>query len=373
MSSFLSSIQVIFTDSFFQQPWLLLALSAYILVLLGVALALVIFTLRLRRSNEHKALFWQALEARWEPLLMKIIAREAWPEHLHQQVQAHEAFYFVDFLTRYAEKLTGHAHDTLSQLAEPYLGGIAERARTGDTEQRARAILTLSALAPQKYAEVILQGLDDSAPLVVMLTARALAEQHQARYLTVILDKIALFETWSQNYLVNLLVELGRESPEALRQELNQTERPAWIRVVIVKALTELHDWQALPLAEVLLRQEPDRDLQAAALYLLGHLGHAQHAEIVRQKCHSADFVIRLHAIKAMVRLAGPEDEALLRAQLADPSQWVALHAIEALKSARLFGVLQELAQSEDPRREMAQQALVDAPAAFRQVIQGQA
>lgn len=339
---------------------LLWALSIYILLLLFVALVLVGFTLRLRRQNEQKAERWQSLEARWEPLLMAVMAQQAWPEDLHAAVKPHETFYFVDFLMRYAEKLTGAAYETLCQLAEPYLGGIAQRAHQGDTEQRARAILTLNALSPQTYQQVIVRGLDDAAPLVVMLTATALAEQHQATYLSTILEKIARFDTWSQNYLVNLLVQLGREAPECLRDEVGNVQHPAWVRVVLLKALGELHDWQALPLAEQILALEPNRDLQAAALYLLGRLGHAEHAELVRQKVRSSDFVIRLHAVKALERLATSKDEALLSELVNDDSLWVARHAMEALKAARLFDVLYALAHTEHPRHLLAQQVLYD-------------
>lgn len=346
-------------QTFWEAP-LLWALSAYIVLLLVVALVLVGFTLRLRQQNEEKAQLWQSLEARWEPLLMAVIAQQAWPDALHAAVKPHETFYFVDFLMRYAEKLTGTAYDTLCQLAEPYLGGIAQRAHQGDTEQRARAILTLNALSPQAYQQVIVQGLDDPAPLVVMLTATALAEQHQAAYLSPILEKIARFDTWSQNYLINLMVQLGRETPERLRDEVHNPQHPAWVRVVLLKALSELHDWQALPLAEQILAQEPDRDLQAAALYLLGRLGHAEHAERVRQKVRSHDFVIRLHAVKALERLATSEDETLLCELVEDDSLWIARHAMEALKQARLFEVLYTLAHADHPRHLLAQQVLYD-------------
>ncbi|MBF2055243.1 MAG: HEAT repeat domain-containing protein [Candidatus Sericytochromatia bacterium] len=344
---------------FWQEP-LLWALIVYIVLLLCVALILVGFTLRLRHQNEKKAELWQSLEARWEPLLMAVIGQQAWPDKLHAAVKAHETFYFVDFLMRYAEKLTGGAYDTLCQLAQPYLAGIAQRAHQGDTEQRARAILTLNALSPQAYQQVIVQGLDDPAPLVVMLTASALAEQHQARYLSVILEKIARFETWSQNYLINLLVQLGREATERLREEVMNAQHPAWVRVVLLKALGELHDWQALPLAEQILAVASERDLQAAALYLLGRLGHAEHAALVRQKVRSSDFVIRLHAVKALERLATAKDEALLSELVNDESLWIARHAMEALKTARLFEVLYGLAHAEHPRHLLAQQVLYD-------------
>lgn len=339
---------------------LLLALIVYLFLLLLVALSLVLFTLRLHHSNKQKSMMWQQLEDRWEPLLMEILAQEQWPDSFHKLVAEGEELFFIDFLMRYAEKLSGKSRQAIADLAQPYLPQLAQRAAVGDAEQRARALLTLSTLAPHIYEEQIVAALDDESPLVCMLATRSLADTNATEYTALILDKITRFKAWSQSYLVSTLVSLACKEPTILHQHLTESERPDWVRIIILKALTELNDWQAMPLAVEFLNTDQDRELQAAALQFITRLGHGGLLDLIRKKCHSEDFVIRLHAIKALAQLGNLEDQALLETLMLDPSQWIAYQAAFALKKTSNFDSLMRIAHSDHERAALAEQVLYD-------------
>lgn len=342
------------------QNQLLMILLTYVVVLILVALGLALMTLRLHQSNEEKAQRWRDLEERWEPPLMKVLAGDDWPDSLLKDIKEGEQLFFIDFLMRYAEKLNGEPLKTVQKLAEPYLESIANRVIHGDAEQRSRAVLTLSTLAPERFSDKIKLALDDESPLVAMLAARSMAEQGRAGATPIILSKIERFRTWNQSYVISLLVSLSRENPEELRDELVKQEHDAWVKVVIIQSLGELNDWHSLPLCVDLLSQESDREVQAAALQVIGKLGHDGLKGIVRSKCHDKDFVIRLNAIKALSLLGDESDREILRAAIDDESQWIATQAAYGLKRSQNFAILKDLSESEHPRKELAAQVLYD-------------
>lgn len=338
---------------------LLLALAAYILLLLLLGLGLMLLTIQLHRNNERKARTWKQLEQSWDPLMIKALAGEMSPAEVLAEIAPEQGLFFVDFLTKYTLRLSGASRQTLEALAAPWLPKLASRVADGDDEQRARAVFTLSTLAPDPYRIVIAGALEDPVPLVAMLAARSLAENHASEYLELLLRHLDRFKAWSPGYLTSMLVEIAKPEPELLRKALSE-DYPVWIRTVTLRALAELNDLQSLPLAAELLRSDADPELQAAALDLLGRLGYGEHKQLVRHKCRSPHFVIRLHAVKALIRLGDGEDQLLFTQLLEDDSQWIAFQAAQGLKAIEAVDTLEQLAESEHPRAELAEQVLYD-------------
>ncbi|HEY9840183.1 MAG: HEAT repeat domain-containing protein [Candidatus Sericytochromatia bacterium] len=337
---------------------LLLALAAYILVLLIIALGLVFLTVKLHRSNELKARKWSEMEKNWEPLMAQVLIG-AWPvAELHKRIKPEDGLFFVDFLTRYTQRLAGSSREIIEDLAAPWLPRLAERTEDGDDEQRARALFTLSSLAPVHYRVQIARALNDPVPLVAMLAARSLAENQASEYLELLLQRMDRFKAWSQHYLTSMLVQIGQPDQVPLRQALSNPEHPIWIQTVILRALCELNDLEAVPQAVGLLEHDCDQELQAAALDLLGRLGREQHKALVRSKCRDGRFVVRLHAIKALNHLGDASDEELFRELLEDESHWISFQAATGLKTIGSLEILEALAESEHPRAELAQQVL---------------
>lgn len=343
----------------FSNPMVLL-LTFYMGVLMCIAIALVLITLQLHRKNQRTAQKWAEMEHRWQPLLMRAISGEAWPEEIQENIYPGEGFYFIDYLMRYAEKLSGESRKQATELAAPYLPQLIKRLKKGDAEQRARAILTLSILAPEAHQARMVDALEDPSPLVATMAARALAENGAIAYLKPILEKMPRFRSWSQNYLVSMLVSLGKEQPEHLREALVLSHQPNWVKTVIMKALTEINDWNTLPLAVQFLQEDAHREVQAAALQFLARIGHHGLLDLIRKKCHHEDFVIRLNAVKALANLGSGEDRELMLQLLHDPSQWIAYQAALALRSTHNLDDLLGIALSNHPRSELAKEVLYD-------------
>lgn len=343
----------------FSNPMVLL-ITLYIGVLICIAIVLVLITIRLHRKNQRTAQKWSEMEQRWQPLLLRAISGEAWPEEIQENIYPGEGFYFIDYLMRYAEKLSGDSRKQATILAAPYLPQLIKRMKKGDAEQRARAILTLSILAPEEHQSRMVEALEDPSPLVATMAARALAENGAIEYLKPILEKMPRFRSWSQNYLVSMLVALGKAQPEHLREALVLSHQPNWVKTVIIKALTEINDWNTLPLAVQFLQEDAHREVQAAALQFLARIGHHGLLDLIRKKCHHEDFVIRLNAVKALANLGSGEDRELMLQLLHDPSQWIAYQAALALKSTHNLQDLLTIALSGHPRSELAKEVLYD-------------
>ncbi|MGV3526058.1 MAG: HEAT repeat domain-containing protein [Candidatus Sericytochromatia bacterium] len=337
----------------------LLFLCLCIGVLLLCTVGLVMLTLHFHHTNARKAEFWKLRENKWEPLVTAVMAGQQTVREAHHLVSDTEQLYFVDFLMRYARRVTGRSLEKVRALAFPYLPALAQKAEQGDEEQRARAIWTLSLLGPDTYRPVIVRALNDEAPLVNMLAARSLADGHGIEYLPLVLERLERFRAWSPNYLTSMLVALAQPAPEKLREALTQSQ-PEWVKVLLLKALTELNDSQSLGTAAHLLSSAPEPEVLCAALQLVGKLGSSHYKKLVSTLCQHADFGVRLHAVKALHRLGNREDEALLRQCFEDPSQWIAREAALGLREMGALEVLEELAQSEHPRANLAKQMLQD-------------
>lgn len=340
------------------ETWLLSAICAY-----GGCFGLVTlwashFTFSMRRRNQRKAHFWGELEARWEPILDQIVAGQAPPQTLHSLVKPEESLYLVDLLMRRCLAAKAEDKPIYRELAAPYLDTLAQRVQTGDQEQRARAVLTLTVLGEHRFLSVFIKALEDKSPLVSLLAARALATWGEPIVAEHLLPALQRFEAWNPNVLASLLVSLGKTVAPALRNSLRNPQHSPWVRTIALKALAELRDPLATPLALEVLRQEQDINLQIAAIQLLGQLGGSEHIPLIRRCYHSPFFPVRLHALRALARLGGSADQGIFRQALDDPSPWVAMEAAQSLKKSGHYHVLQEMDLMAHPRSELASQIL---------------
>lgn len=338
----------------------LLILSVYILLLLFLALGLVALTVRLHKSNKEKASHWKNLEEKWDPITSSIIAGFMPPQALLDKVGENEKLFFVDYLMRFVPKLEGETRQMLCDMAAPYLDQLATRVEKGDEEQRARAVLTLSAMGFERYQDLIVKAIYDPSPLVAMLASRSLADTGASQYLGLILSKIDIFRSWSAAYLTTMLESLARSNPGLLLNALEKEPHPDWVKAIMLRALAQLNYLEAAPFTAKLLESDMDREVQAAGFFLLAKLGQTQYKPLIRSKCEHADFVIRLNAIKALAQLGDKTDAPLLESLLKDPSHWVALQAAEALKATGSLEILDHFADTDHPHAELALQVLYD-------------
>ena len=347
--------------SLFAQDYRLLLLLAIVGV---VSLSTVLFAvsaLSLRLRNIHTRRLRDRLEHTWEPIILDVLAGDLPAERVWSSVPASRTPWLIEYLLRVARRVRGEDLDVLARIASPYLDRIARRLRHRSVEQRAFAVETLNLLGRGAYRREIAATLDDRAPLVAMIAARALARKGEPDYLEAILDHLHRFETWSPRLLASLLASIGPAAGPVLRRALTDPQRPLLVRTLAASALLQLNDLEAADCAVDVLERDGDRELLAASLRLLGKVGRPEQTEPARVLTRSDDFVVRAHALTALARLGAAEDAPRLRAALDDPSSWVAIHAANGLKIAGHLTQLRELAASDHPRAELARQVLSEA------------
>lgn len=334
-----------------------------ILLLFILALVLAVYTLILRRANRLKALKWMRLENKWQPVVLDVLSGTAKSKDLLDLVGDEERLYFVDFLERFAQRLRGEERGTLSELALPFLDPVVRNLQHKDAERRARAVQTLCLLGLPHYANEIIVTLDDPAPLVSMVAARYLMRREHPEYALHVLDHLHNFGTWSRNLLASMMASVGPKAIPALRDTFVNKDKPIFVRCVAADALRQLNDFKVADAAVHILGSETDRELLAASLRLLTTIGNPDHVPaVVRQLCDSSDFVVRANALKVLGYLARlPQDISILKAAIDDSSSWVAIQAAQGLKESGSLDILRDIAMSDHPRANLAQQVLTEA------------
>lgn len=337
---------------------LLLVLAIGIGVLMLFALGFAGSVLLLRLAHQRRAETWRVLEAKWEDAILEMLAEDRDPATFRALVAEGEELFCVGYILRYARRLTGPERELLQDLARPYLPLIVPRMRHRNARRRARAVRTLGVLGLPEYADTVAAALEDDSPLVSMVAARALARGKDPDYVAPVLDHLDRFTLWSPNFLASMLASIGSAAAPALRVVFADAKRPAEVRAVAATALAYLNDLAGGDVAVQVLGQASDRELLAAALRLIGQVGHRDHRAAVLPFLTASDFYVRATAASALGNVGEAEDLELLRVACEDDSRWVAIHAARALRDAGDIGSLQQLAASGGPRATLALQVL---------------
>ena len=327
----------------------------------AVGLALVAVGLRI--SNDSKARRWARLERLWEPLSLEVVVGLTPPEQLWALVGPKDRLRFVNYMLRFAKRVSGSERRIVDELAAPYLDRLLPQLTRRTPERRARAVQTLSTLGSRRYVDVILRSLDDPSPLVAMVAARSLARTGSPEYAAGILSRMHRFDTWRPSFLASMLATMGPAVAPALRKALADPGYAPTVRAVAADALRELHDYVSADAAALVLQESIDRNLIAATLNLMAHVGRAEHLPAIRRHATSKEPILRARAIAALGHVGAPEDLPLIVGAFHDDSSWVVLRAGAALLEAGATDKLAALARLETPRARMAQQLLAGKPA----------
>jgi hypothetical protein len=344
-------------EFYLAEPELAVLLVGNLVFALGTV-GLIVTALVLRVRNDQKAAGWVALEARWSATALDVVGGGQPATQLWALVPDRDRIRFVNFLLRFARRLVGPERRVVDDLAAPYLDLLLPQLTDRRPERRARAVQTLSTLGRRRYALNLVRALDDPSPLVAMVAARALARRESPDFAMAILRRMHRFDTWRASFLSSMLAAIGPAVAPALRQALGDPEFHPRVRAVAADALRELNDYPSAELAAQLLLLETDRDLIAASLSVIAHMGQPKHVEAVRHHTRSPEPIIRARAIQALGQVARAEDIPTLTAALEDPSPWVALRAAEALRDARALPAVSILDQTNHPRAELVRQLL---------------
>jgi hypothetical protein len=189
---------------------------------------------------------------------------------------------------------------------------------------------------------------------VAFVAARSLARPHGARFAPEVLAKLGRFHRWRPSFLASMVAQFGPDVAEVLRLTLGNPQLEVSVRVVAAEALRELHDLPAADIAAAALTESPDSDLRVAVLGLLMDVGQRHHLELVRPFVRSTEPAVRARAYATIARIDGKGDLATIREALQDPSPWVAIRVIEALRSVGATEALEALADNPEVRTELA-------------------
>jgi HEAT repeat protein len=330
-------------------------------VLLSVVAALA--TVALRARYERKAAERAVIEERWTPLLLDILSGELSPGTLAAELGPGELPYFTDFVGRFVRRLAGPEQERLIALAEPLLPELRRALRVRSPERRAVAVDTLGLLAPSAGSEELLAALDDPSPLVAMVAARALTRSGRVDHVDRLLSRLPRFQDWRPSYLSAMLTALGPAAVPALLRTFGDGTTPVRVRVVTADALSRLNAAVAADAAAALLAGPVDPELGAAALRLLGRVGHGVHLPVVREALRSEAEAMRLAAARALASLGDDREIPLLVRALDDPSRWVAEQAARGLLVLNGRPHLEALAAGRSARTSIAIEVLGDRPA----------
>jgi len=344
-----------------RDEWVFVTLVVLTGLALALALALAGYAFVLRRAHARDARRRREQEARWEPPLLDALADRTGLEALRARVSDDEIGAFLAYLLRFGRRVRGEEMKVLRELADPHLEEVVlPRLRSGETEERVRAVRTLGVLGLPRFRREVASALRDRSPLVTAVAARALADPAYDEHTSEILENLESLEAWNRGLLADLLASIGPGAAPALRWTLADRSAHPWIRAVAARALGSLPDPEAADLAAEVLRSSDERELCIECIRLLRAVGRGEHHPLVRELATSEDFVLRSQAIGALEALGDEEDLPLLVGALEDDSPWVVIHASRALRAIGGEDVLARVATAGGPGSEVARQ-LVEA------------
>ena len=338
----------------------LLALAWVVALLLAASLGFAALALLLRLRNFKLEQRHEALITAWEPPMLNVLAGAAPDGLLRARVGSGDTERFVSFLLGYARRLRGEERATVKRLARPYLAAVAKRVGRGSAERRGQAVQVLAELGMPEYADAVAYALDDRSNIVAMIAARGLFRQGYEDYFPLVLGRLPRFTIWSRSFLSSLLARGGPGATPHLRETLADSAAAPLVRAVAADALRLLNDLESASISASILEAEgtKDRELVAACVRLLRHVGHEGHLRLLRPLVTAADPVIRAAAVGALGAIGGPREVPLLQDVLDDVAYWVSLEAARGLMKLGAAHALERLAGFHGPSAVLARQVL---------------
>ncbi|HEU4569342.1 MAG TPA: HEAT repeat domain-containing protein [Gemmatimonadales bacterium] len=323
-------------------------------------MAAALATVLVRVRHARTAARWAAVEEAWEPRLLAVLTGDVPAATLLEALTPAERPYFVDFLGRFARRVTGPERDRLLEVARPLLPEIRAGLRAPLPSRRARSADLLGVLGPAGELADLRAALEDSSPLVAMVAARALARLGGEDHARLLVAHLHRFAPWRPSHLAAMLAAVGPEAARPLRVALEDLSLPSRARAVVADALALLNDAESGDAAVTALRTTDDPELRAAALRLLARVGHAEHLPAVREMAAAPEEAVRLAAVRALGALGAGPEVPLLAAALRDPSRWVAEQAARALAAGPGRTALLAAAGRGGPVALLAREALLE-------------
>jgi len=300
------------------------------------------------------------LTSTWRATLLDVLAGDAAPQRLIEQVPSTEERRFLAFLVPYAATFEGRARALITRLAAPFLPDLEDDLARRRPGTRARALQLLGLLDDASCRALLRRGLDDPSRLVAYTALRWLSRRGTPEDAPALLDRLDRFSGVDGTQLASSLVHLGPDAAPPLRSALADDGRSTVVRRVCAETLRWMGDGESAPLAAQLLAEEPAPELTASLLRLLRRVGRPEHALLARSYCDSAVPFVRIHAARALGQIGhADQDRTRLRRLVTDAgSRWVAYNAAKSLTELGQTTPLYHLTQTDHDRAALANDVL---------------
>lgn len=333
-------------------------------VLTSFAILVAAGALALRLVSDRQERVASDCQARWQPVLLDVLAGAASREALWALVAPRHHLRFLVFLLRHWFVVKGGTRAELEALGRPFLEAAAGLLQSRDPSQRARAIRLHGVFGADEAPEVLRGALDDPSPLVAMTAARALALSGRPGAGEAVLAALDRFATWDVSVVASMLALFDPAvTAPALLAIYEDPARPVPTRVAAAEALRWQNHLEAADVAAHILTAEggaadaaANTEVLTATLRLLRAVGRPEHVSLVYPFTASPSFVLRIHAISAVASLGCRADSVLMEMAFDDASSWVAIRAAQGLAHLDARDVLADLAGSDHPRATLARQ-----------------
>lgn len=340
-------------------PLLSGAIGLFLLLALLFAIVAAVTHVRARRASRRA----RRRRARWTQGLLDLLAGDATPEALLDQVPPAQERRFLTFLVPFAATYEGRAQEQIVQLAAPLLSCLDDDLTHRRPGVRARAVQLFGLLGDASARGVLRRRLTDPSLLVTFTAFRWLSRRGTAADADRLLAQLDRLSRIDDRVLSSSLVHLGPAAAAPLRTALTDDAQSTTVRVVCAEALRWMGDGTTADLAAHLLAHEPPPELAAALLRLLRRVGRPEHALRVRPYCHSAVPFVRIHAARALGHIGDPDRDRtrLRRLVTGAASRWVAFNAAQSLNELGETTPLHHLTQTAHPRAALAE-CVLDTP-----------
>lgn len=328
------------------------------LVVLAMLFALIAFSVHV--YTKHRDDRRQDLVSHWKGRLMEVLAEDAPPQALIDEIDPARERQFLTFLVPYAVMTTGRSQELLTRLATPFVLRFEEDLASRRAGHRARALQHFGLLGDASCRGLLRRHLNDSAPLVRYTAFRWLARRGIPQDTELLLRHLDRLSNVAVNQLSSALVHLGEAAAPVLRSYLQDEAQTTFVRVVCAETLRWMGDGEGAPIAVQLLACEPPSELAAALLRLIRRIGRPEHAPLVRSYCTGEESFVSIHAARALGQIGDPDhDRKLLRRLVINTdSRWIALNAAKSLTELGQTTPLHHISHSSHERASLAKSVL---------------
>jgi hypothetical protein len=303
-------------------------IAAGLAITTGLILISLLFMSWIQNNRDKRQ---ERFYAKWEPLLAEAsLGSEKMPPL--PSLQHRDYISFLLLWNRFQQNLRGKSRWGLVQLAANLgMDEVAARMiRSRDETGKALAALTLGNLKDYSRWHLLQNMVERESGLCALIAAGALAKIDALRAAPILIPLFVERHEWPQTRVAVILGEMGSgivSNPlvEAIRK-VEEADIPRLLRYI---PFIEPH--AAVLLVRELLSNHDNSEVIAACLIAVRYLEDHESKAVVINLLDHPGWAVRVQAVNALGRLAGPGDVDHLSRMLPDSNWWVRYRSAQAL------------------------------------------